>query len=112
MTPVCDFCNVTPVLWTYPARDFQHRAPDFTFNSSGGWAACARCHELIERGDRQGLADRSARGHPERGRIPLNALRSRLRALHDSFWANREGEPVPDDGTDTDPTRPGNHNAT
>lgn len=101
--PVCDFCSGGPVRWSYPCRDFQHRAVDFTFNSAGGWAACDTCHSLIERHDRQGLAVRCASGHPERRYVPIAALTKRVRSLHDTFWANREGPAVAVTG-DFDPT--------
>jgi hypothetical protein len=49
---------------------------------------------------------RCATGHPERRYVPIGALTKRVRSLHDTFWANREGPAVPDDGTWADPTRP------
>lgn len=102
---VCDFCTATPIVATYPCRDFYHRATDFDFASEGGWAACATCRDLIESGNRTELAYRSAISHPERVYVPILTLNRRIRGLHDTFWANREGPPVPDDGLSGDPTR-------
>lgn len=104
--PVCDFCMGTPIQWTYPCRNFTHHGLEVTFKSSGGWAACSICHDLIERQDRSALAQRSAVCHPDRRNIPLALLTRRVRSLHDTFWVNREGPPVQDDGSQGDPTRP------
>lgn len=108
--PVCDFCGTPNVRWIYPTRDFSSDIVEdgaaLTFNSSGGWAACPTCHGLIERGERDSLARRSADLYQDQTDVPYPALLASLRALHDDFWANREGSPVasrPDEVTD--PTR-------
>lgn len=99
----CDFCSNGAVRWRYPARDFV--VTDLTarlhaqelpgVGSEGGWAACAACHALIERTDRQGLVLRSARKFAKRYGVPARLLMPDLRKLHDQFWENREGPPTP-----------------
>ena len=66
------------------------------FNSAEGWAACDACHAIIQRGDREGLAARSVVTYGAKygsGVLPLTLPVAR--AVHDSFWANREGPPIP-----------------
>jgi hypothetical protein len=117
--PRCDFCSTPNAGWTFPARDFESSVipirptETVSLRSAGGWAACTRCKELIEAGDRNGLADRAARLNPSVKKAPLREVREALRQLHDDFWANREGPnwanregpAVPDDGSGEDPTR-------
>ena len=95
---LCDFCSATPVTHAYPARDFR-QGPDVPgapgLASRGWWASCAICHRFIERGDRTGLALRSAKrlmkkDGPSR-RMGLKFVISQVRRIHDNFWANREG---------------------
>jgi hypothetical protein len=103
---VCDFCSAQPVKWAYPARPHKSgtavMAKDdapvaiFNFNSPDDWAACEDCHRLIQRGDRDGLAERSA------DRLGLSMLPRAesvriLRGVHDNFWKSREGGPIPAD---------------
>lgn len=96
---ICDFCSSTPVRWSYPARDFSARhtpgVPDF--GSEGAWASCDPCAALVNAGDRDGLAERSAnlfrRKYGET--MPKAKLLDELRSLHDRFWSNREGTPTP-----------------
>ena len=124
-TPVCDFCSAPDVQWSYPARDFIVReeglvvgigeseltAKEFILDqgSHGGWAACPACSALVERGDRERLARRSAkrliRTHPELG-LSLRQVLPDVRRRHDDFWANREGPRVSAVGAKKDPTQP------
>lgn len=111
---ICDFCSSPDVKWAFPARDFIRTAPLtekalMTAGMRGGWAACPACHALILRGARDRLAHRSAkrykRLHPDAASVPLGRIEKHIRGLHDDFWANRQGEPVPATSTSTDPTR-------
>ena len=99
-SPKCDFCSARPVKWDYPCRDFSQEgvAPTgqrYVFNRrSESWAACDACHRLIQAGDREQLARRSVtrlhRLFPDRLQLRLPGVR----AVHDTFWANREANPV------------------
>ncbi len=53
---VCDFCSAADPVWTYPAREFAVTV--YAWGSGGGWASCARCADLIERGAWAALAER------------------------------------------------------
>lgn len=62
--PICDFCSEQPVKWRYPARDVRPieavSIPGLLVQTSvGDWAACDKCHALIEADDRDGLAWRT-----------------------------------------------------
>lgn len=117
--PVCDFCSYADVHWSYPCRDHAQKTEHATALvlstdesprvdhqiidgfSHGGWAACNVCHGLIERGDRERLAKRSAKRQvrklaSQRPPViwPLGDAIAHIRRLHDQFWENREGEPV------------------
>jgi hypothetical protein len=109
---ICDFCSSPDVRWAFPTRDFTTKAQPTrrTFIEAtmyGGWAACPACHALILRGDRIRLARRSAKRMQRLHgiRVPLKLIEAQLRVLHDDFWANREGAPIPADPTSPDPTR-------
>lgn len=96
----CDFCSAQPVKWRYPARDFTSPTPlpNLRHGSRGDWAACEKCHEIIQRGDRDALALRSAKRYARTYGLPLNQaprMARELRAMHDRFWSNREGAPQP-----------------
>lgn len=106
---ICDFCSGGDVRWAFPARDFRgasHTLP-IELNSSGGWAACPACYTLIQAADRDGLCRRSAklmvRMHPS---LPHRIAMREIRDIHDQFWSNRLGPPVPADEHTPDPTRP------
>ncbi len=67
---LCDFCSAPDPAWRYPAKSFvAYCAPNIAGESVGDWAACDRCHILIEANDRRGLAQRSLNEliarHPE-----------------------------------------------
>lgn len=126
--PICDFCSSPDIHWAYPARDFRTegtitaaiiqpsgmtlRDSEASFASGGGWAACNVCAALIRRGDRDRLARRSAKAQlrihaflRENG-VSLASVIRMIRPLHDDFWKNREGDPIPATRHDReDPTR-------
>lgn len=102
-TVICDFCcyDKSIVVASYPARDFTMPViANVDAGMRGWWAACADCRYLIEQGDRQKLAERSADAYINKGEarsIPRPLLVKSIRDLHDQFWSNREG-PVCDHG--------------
>jgi hypothetical protein len=100
---VCDFCSESidgEWCWSYPARDFLYTIQFEgcgTHGSKGEWAACDRCHELIEAGDRSQLAARNValdvKRDPKAKRLAPQLYRLAL-GLHDDFFHNRTGDPV------------------
>lgn len=95
--PICDFCSEPNPRWQYPASDFIMHVPGpDDYGSEGAWAACDACHDLIEAGDGDGLAKRSAdkfaRNTPG---MPRSFLLSRIRELHEGFWSRRKGPAQP-----------------
>ncbi len=98
---LCDFCSAPGPAWRYPAKSFvAYCAPNIAGESVGDWAACDRCHILIEANDRRGLAQRSldeliAR-HPEASGA-ATILYEKLAELHREFFTHRSGvaEPIP-----------------
>lgn len=96
---VCDFCEQPHPEWAYPTDDFSQElgaaSGRIEYNSSGGWAACQECYELIEANERDELVRRSLRSMG----VPLTdwKLQKRVRALHDEFFLMRSGDPIPDE---------------
>lgn len=105
---VCDFCSSPDVRWAFPARPFVKEidAPGVhvDWGSYGGWAACQECHDLIVAGKRDELTARAAAPLVAVTRLPSDFLEARLRELHDKFWSNRNGDPVPTTPGAPDPT--------
>jgi hypothetical protein len=56
--PKCDFCSSPDATWVYPSKDFT-LIPEYRWGSTGGWAACQPCSDLIEADDYAGLTERS-----------------------------------------------------
>jgi hypothetical protein len=57
---------------------------------TGGWGACDACHELIESGDRNGLAERGARVFQG---LPEGVVKQVVVDTQKLFWDNRTGPP-------------------
>jgi hypothetical protein len=101
--PRCDFCSHPEPRYSYPCRDFRQElgkgtAVPMDGGSAGEWAACIRCHRFIERQDREGLAQRSAKrfmkNNADAKRLGFRNTLRFIRETHDNFWANREGPPT------------------
>jgi hypothetical protein len=95
---VCDFCSKPDPAWRYPARTFvSYCASNIAGESVGDWAACDRCHVLIESDDRRGLAQRSLdeliSKHPG-AREEAAVLYEELAGLHRKFFEHRSGAAV------------------
>lgn len=112
--PMCDFCSSPDVRWAFPSRDFSLEVPvkprlSLDWGSHGSWAACPACHAIIVRSDRERLAVRAAKRSIRRAARegdpapPLSTLLSVIRRLHDKFWSNRNGDPLPCGPGDPDP---------
>lgn len=88
---VCDFCSVGLPRWNYPAADFELPTPPgvpFGSMSQGAWGACDECHDLIEIGHWNDLANRSLDKWPPEARAKL---RPWVTAMHKEFKAHRTG---------------------
>ncbi|MDQ1584569.1 MAG: hypothetical protein QOF36_2623 [Microbacteriaceae bacterium] len=102
--PKCDFCSQRPVCWSYPAGRVQVTAllarpkgglAAVGMNSTTPWAACDPCHDLIERGDRTGLRERSVSMFPHATVLTKAQLRHTIKRAHDGFFEARSGDPTP-----------------
>ncbi len=97
--PICDLCSEPAVRWSYPARDFIETgviSPSrvLLIGSSGGWAACDECHQLIEADDRAALLKRSVENFVAFYGVRPPTLADDIRRIHEQFFANRRGPAV------------------
>jgi hypothetical protein len=96
-TEVCDFCSARDPVWVYPARQFALAA--CAWGSSGGWAACAPCADLIECGEWAALAERAVDANPRLHAAVASGSAARMlaieaaRRLHALFRQARTGAP-------------------
>ena len=94
---MCDFCSAPHPVWVYPARQFAVTA--YAWGSSGGWAACAPCADLVERGDWAALAERAVDANPRLRVAVAGGITARglaieaARQLHALFRQARTGAP-------------------
>lgn len=95
---VCDFCS-TPVetAWTYPCKSFLYDIPEMPKDGSkGDWAACDKCHDLIEAGDHRAVIRRAVafeiKEHPEQASM-RHQVWSVAARIHKGFYENRTGAP-------------------
>ncbi len=89
---ICDFCSSEKIRWHYPAKTFSF--PSLSWQSEEGWIACHQCSQLIEEGQIEALAQRSADGfRREHGLIESSRelVVLHMRELHALFRANRLG---------------------
>jgi len=110
---VCDFCRSVPT-WDYPAHDFtaqvlavssRQDVTDITElepqGSRGGWAACDTCHDLIEAGDWDQLAERSVdanwdgEGGYRNTPVPRAVWIDAIKQYQRLFQENRTGPAIP-----------------
>ncbi len=91
---VCDFCSSLDVLWRYPVRTFKSYV--LQVESLGDWAACGKCHDLIEAGKIEELAKRSAETHPlvTSGEVKLEEMLEACKVSHMSFRDSRCGKAI------------------
>jgi hypothetical protein len=106
--PCCDFCTDGRIAWRYPTRPVTAAlgppdgGPDLrtAVQYNDAWLACQACHELIDRGERHGLARRAAAAlaAERRGRAlgphELEGVLRQTASVHALFFANRRGDPV------------------
>lgn len=98
----CDFCSAPDPTWECPARSHQmgvpalEHGPGFWASSAGAWLACDECAKLVRDGHRRRLTQRSVTTFKAQMRgLPRSLLERATDELHERFWANREGPPVP-----------------
>lgn len=89
--PVCDFCSSDQISTFFAAKDFTYiEVEGVQLNSTGGWAACKECTELIKAGDWEGLLDRSVEKlreiNPQLACLP--GIRQEIETIHRQFREN------------------------
>lgn len=84
--PICDFCSATPVTNSYYIGDFE--LEKYGYASTGGFAACRVCADLIAAGNKEGLEKRSAEEFEKQypNEIPHNIMMRFIHELHAKFW--------------------------
>jgi len=106
---VCDFCGSTDVTWEYPAQDFMigiggiHEDGSTEIigvGSDGSWASCDACHDLIERGDKDGVLARTIATSEREGSLRSfpdlrGVLEKTIVVVHKRFYASRTGPSRP-----------------
>lgn len=105
---VCDFCSSPHIRWRYPCQTWtrEELSPKGLIDHGylGDWSACQPCHDLIERDDRDALAQRAIESEAMALQIPaatrldesqMQRLHGRVRQLQDEFFAHRQGPPRP-----------------
>ena len=90
MAPLCDLCSEPEPVWFHPALSFPVNIDGVLVSTSlNEWLACETCHRLIEAGDRDALAIRSAdrliMDHPEF--VLDTGVLSPIRQVHDQSAA-------------------------
>lgn len=98
--PICDFCSEKPVVAGYLQPDYimaeyQLGPMPVVANSTGGWSACEECARMVDAGQKEKLAARSAERfyvrHPEMGgHVPSSMALGLVRSAHAGFWENWE----------------------
>jgi len=94
--PVCDFCSNPEAKWSYPAHDVTSVVTlgdeSTILSSEGAWAACDKCSECIERGDKEGLLNQSFNAVTNDEQTANSEMTLRLlRGIHESFWRSKCG---------------------
>jgi hypothetical protein len=92
LSMVCDFCSSKGIVVAYLIEDFA--LPEYNWGSTGGFAACDICRNLVEGGRVKELQDRAyqtfrmAHDVPE---LPDEIVRQFIRRLHHEFWLRLRG---------------------
>lgn len=118
---LCDFCSSNEVTWLYPTEGVLLRPEGIVMHPDGsttsekgrligsdpGWGACDPCAELVESGDADALARRSAKATIDLHRDALEALgagggveavwATTVEFQREGFWQCRSGQRVPYD---------------
>jgi hypothetical protein len=89
-SPVCDFCGNDSPAWDYDCHDFVTDIPILA--STGGWAACTPCSDMIEADDWSGLLERCLMAACKLGRQHYQGVVIGAPLMHNGFRENRYGE--------------------
>lgn len=89
LTPACDFCLDTRIVWEYPCERFT--IDEISFGSDGEWCACARCSELIEDGLLPLLTLRTVRSGLARGQEVDSTNIDNYGLIQQGFFDHRTG---------------------
>lgn len=104
---VCDFCFSDDTTWTFEAEDFDYPtdnipAPDGAVRitgSSGNWAACTTCKNLIEDNKVAALLARGNasmwKRHPETPHVERRQHESLRKRIFHLFMEHRKGPAMP-----------------
>lgn len=92
----CDFCFAQDPAWRYPCRSFDlPNTPGYA--SYEDWAACDKCHDVIEKQDIDMLVRRAMKHSPSiknRESAASRVLRRALKELYLNFFRSRNGDAV------------------
>ncbi|MBO0887469.1 hypothetical protein J2P12_00050 [Candidatus Bathyarchaeota archaeon] len=96
--PICDFCSGKPIVKDYDCSDYtllvKFNGQTVELGSSGKWAACQVCADLVDNGDKNGLMERALQTfytrHP--GMPASKELTKFLYDLHNQFWERSRRE--------------------
>jgi len=98
MSAKCDFCSSADPPWIFPSERFIAASVSegpLQQGSSGGWAACDRCAELVERREWRQLArrcvDLAVTLRLAATLVGRKAVIARVEALHQEFATHRTG---------------------
>jgi hypothetical protein len=93
---VCDFCSGIPIVKDYDCPDYtipvKFNGKVVELGSSGQWAACQACADLIDRGNKEALMARALQAfyalHPG---MPASAESAKfIYDLHSQFWERKK----------------------
>jgi hypothetical protein len=96
---ICDFCSAPHPRWSYPCRPSVTEVAGIAVHDMEPWAACDACHQLIQAGNRDGLARRSVEtliaSNPEFAPERAELFAFLRCGAHERFYRTRLGEPAP-----------------
>jgi hypothetical protein len=85
---ICDFCSSPHVIGGYPTQDFEI----IGFGSTGNFAACPECKELVDTGNRESLLKRSVETFQQIFGCQLDpGTVAAVAELHRAFFEFRNG---------------------
>lgn len=93
LTPACDFCLDSRLMWEYPCETFLIEEIDF--GSDGEWLACERCSDRIEARDFGGLTARTLKSWTLRIGAPQPGMVDAIGQIQQGFFDHRIGPRTP-----------------
>lgn len=89
-TIVCDFCSSDKPMTAFHAKDFKML--EGVLNSTGEWAACLECRDLVLAEKWDELENRSVETFQSSTPIPKEMVRVFIKGLHKKFREAMSGE--------------------